>query len=226
MRGRDRLVISFHGIGDPGDDVPAAERRYWCRESVWPAVADALAEVAAEQLAALEITFDDGNLSDVEHGLPVLQERGLTATFLVCAGRIGLPRYLGAEDLRSLRDAGMRIGSHGWNHVNLRGLPDAELERETVGSRARIAEVAGTDVNTFAIPLGDYDRRTLRFLKNYRAVYTSDWLRARTDDRVVSRFSYIEELWGPNDLTRMATERYHAAYLFRRALGRTYKRWR
>ena len=226
MRDRDRLVISFHGIGDPGEDVPAAERRYWCRQSIWPVVADALADVAARESVALEITFDDGNLSDVEHALPVLQERGLTATFFVCAGRIDRPRYLGAEDLRSLQDAGMRIGSHGWNHVDLRGLPDADLAQETVGSRTRIAEVAGADVDSFAIPLGSYDRRTLRNLRDYREVYTSDWLRARAGERVVPRFSYIEELWGPADLTRLATERYHPGYLLRRKLGRTYKRWR
>jgi peptidoglycan/xylan/chitin deacetylase (PgdA/CDA1 family) len=226
MRVRDRLVISFHGIGVPGAEVSAGERRYWCRRAVWPAVAEAMAEVAAAGPVALEITFDDGNLSDVEYALPVLQERGLTATFFVCAGRIGRERYLGEEELRTLLDAGMRVGSHGWSHVDLRGLTAAELTRETVDSRHRIAEVSATAVDSFAIPLGSYDRRTLRSLRDYTEVYSSDWMRARSDERVTPRFSYIEELWGPDDLSRMATERYTPLYLLRRALGRAYKRWR
>lgn len=223
---RDRLVVNLHGIGEPGADVSAGERRYWCRRAMWPAVADALAHVAASSRVSLEITFDDGNLSDIEDGLPALLERGLTATFFVCAARIGRPGYLDVDHLRELRDAGMRIGSHGWSHISLRGLGDRDLKRETVDSRDRISEVAQTEVDSFAIPLGSYDRRALRSLRGYRAVYTSDWVRARQTDWLTPRFSYIEELWGPDDLPTFAEQSYSPLYLFRRGVGQAYKRWR
>lgn len=221
----ERLVINFHGIGEPWDGVPDDERPYWCPRGAWPAFADALAEVAGRGGVQLEITFDDGNLSDLEDGLPVLAERGLRATFHICAGRLGLPRYLSEDQLRELRGAGMGIGSHGWDHVDLRRLDDAALQREAAESRARIAAAAGAPVTRFAIPFGSYDRRVLASLKDYRTVYTSDRRRASGAGRLVPRMSYITG-WQPSDLLRFATERYSAADRLRHRAADLVKRLR
>ena len=125
-------------------------------------------EVAAG--AAVAITFDDGNCSDVERALPALAERDLTATFHVCAGRLDLPGYLDGSAVQHLRSSGMSIGSHGWDHVDLRALSDPDLVRAAQDSRQRLGEVCGEAVTSFAVPLGSYDRRVLRHLRHYRAV--------------------------------------------------------
>ena len=55
----------------------------------------------------MRISFDDGNASDLEIGLPALLERGLTATFFVLAGRLGRPGSLDADEVaRCSRTAG------------------------------------------------------------------------------------------------------------------------
>lgn len=212
--GGDRLVINFHGIGEP-HDVPDDEVQYWCPATLWPAFADAMANVRDRGGVQLEVTFDDGNLSDIEHALPVLAERGLTAVFHVCAGRIGQPHYLEAGQLRSLRAAGMEIGSHGWNHVDLRRVSDAELVREAELSRARIGEESGGEVTQFAIPFGSYDRRVLGALRGYESVYTSDRSRASRAGWLVPRFSYVRG-WQPQDLILLASGRSSLAERLRR----------
>lgn len=200
---RRRLVLNFHGIGTPGDDVPADEVPYWCPADEWPALADALAEVAGSAEVALEITFDDGNLSDVTHALPALVERGLAATFFVCAGRVGAPGYVGVLELAELQAAGMLIGSHGWDHLDLRRLDRAALQRETDGSRHRLSELVGRRITEFAVPFGSYDRRVLRHLRRYRHVHTSDGGRAPATSWVVPRTSYVRG-WGPADVRSLA----------------------
>jgi peptidoglycan/xylan/chitin deacetylase (PgdA/CDA1 family) len=222
---RDRLIINFHGIGPPSDDVPEAERPYWCPRELWPAMADAIADVAAQAKVKIEITFDDGNLSDVEEALPALTERQLTASFYVCAGRIGVPRYLTADHLHMLRDAGMAIGSHGWSHRDLRQTSDADLPREADESRLRIAEVTGSDVTGFAIPFGSYDRRVLRHLKAYAAVYTSDRMRASSNSWLKPRHSYAQG-WSPQEIRRLASERMALLDYARRRAAMVYKRFR
>jgi hypothetical protein len=57
----ERLIIYFHGIGDPWDGVPEDERPYWCPRALWPAMADAIAGVAEQGKVRVEVTFDDGN---------------------------------------------------------------------------------------------------------------------------------------------------------------------
>lgn len=222
---RERLVVNFHGIGEPWDGVPDDERPYWCPREEWPAFADVLAELARQNEVKLEITFDDGNLSDIEHGLPVLAERGLTATFHICAGRLGQPRYLAEEHLRELRSAGMGIGSHGWSHVDLRRIDPVELERESVGSGERLSAVIGAPVTHFALPFGSYDRRVLRSLRGYQTVYTSDRSRAALVGWLIPRMSYISG-WEADDLLRFATERYALARRLRRSATTLAKRWR
>lgn len=204
MTSRRRIVLNFHGIGEPPHDVPDDERPYWCPAGLWLQFADALADVHRDGRVELGITFDDGNLSDVDQALPALTERGLRATFFPCAGRLGQARYLDADGIARLRAAGMGIGSHGWAHVDLRRLGEADLERESRGSRGRLEEVTGETVDEFAIPFGSYDRRVLRSLAHYRTLYSSDGGHV-TRGRLVPRSSYHRG-WDPDDVERLALQ--------------------
>lgn len=205
----DRVVINFHGIGTPWEGVPADEVDYWCPREQWPELADELA-MLAEDGTAFDVTFDDGNLSDLAEAVPTLVERGLRATFFVCAGRIGQAHYLDASQLRDLISAGMDIGSHGWEHVDLRRVDPPTLARETVDARNKIQEAAGVGVDEFALPFGSYDRRVLRSLKRYRRVFSSDGGRMSPSVWLAPRVSYVRG-WRTGDITRMA--RVHASRL-------------
>lgn len=176
--------LCFHGIGVCAKEREPGEARYWVDSDRFRAIAD---EVAAHP--GVRLSFDDGNSTDVDVALPVLAERGLTATFFPLAGRLGEGGSVAADDLGVLRAAGMGIGSHGWAHVPWRGLDDAGLARELTDARSRLETASGAPISEVALPLGRYDRRLLRKLREsgYTAVYTSDrfpvrdtsWLRAR-----------------------------------------------
>ncbi|MFP5416444.1 MAG: polysaccharide deacetylase family protein [Actinomycetes bacterium] len=219
------IVVTFHGIGDPWPGVPGGELPYWCPAKEWPGFAETIADLQQRSVTPLEVTFDDGNASDLEHGLPALVRCGVTATFFACAGRLGDRHFLSAADLRSLRAAGMGIGSHGWAHTDLRRADDRELGRAAEDSRATLSDAIGEPVDRFAIPFGSYDRRVLRALRGYRAVYTSDQDRAQPDAWLVPRFSYTRA-WTPDTLRRLASDTVPAAARLRRGLARAVKRLR
>jgi peptidoglycan/xylan/chitin deacetylase (PgdA/CDA1 family) len=172
-----RLVnVCFHGIGSPARELEPGEAPYWIAESEFLRILDVLA--GREEV---RLSFDDGNASDVEIGLPALRERGLRATFFALAGRLGSPGSLSGPDLRDLTAAGMTIGSHGMDHVPWRGLSPAAVTRELEDARATLAQESGTAVDQAALPLGRYDRTTLGHLRRlgYTAVHTSDRRPAR-----------------------------------------------
>lgn len=219
-----RVILNFHGIGDPPVPVPADEEPYWCPATEWPGIVDAVAE-ARQGGARVELTFDDGNASDVHHALPALLEQGLTATFHVCAGRIGAPGYLDEPMLQHLRQAGMGIGSHGWDHVDLRPLGEADLVRETRDSRLRIADASGAPVSDFAVPLGSYDRRVLRHLRDYETVLTSDATTAVGDTWLVPRFSYVRG-WTDRSVSELVLNGDSRRHRLRQRLSMAVKRWR
>jgi peptidoglycan/xylan/chitin deacetylase (PgdA/CDA1 family) len=179
-----QLVVTFHGLGEPPDSVPEDERDFWVPVGWFEAILDALPR------AGVGLAFDDGNVSDIESALPALAERELIARFFPLTGRIGLAGYLSADDIVKLSAAGMKIGSHGLDQRDWRGLTDDELHEELVASRGMLAGLANADITEAACPFGSYDRRVLRALRRlgYERVFTSDggthavgsWLCSRT----------------------------------------------
>jgi peptidoglycan/xylan/chitin deacetylase (PgdA/CDA1 family) len=178
------INLTFHGIGDAGRAVDADEAGVWVSRAGSLALFDAVAD-----RPDVRLTFDDGNASDVDFALPALVERGLTATFFVVAGRLGMPGYLDEAGVSALAAAGMGIGSHGMRHRPWRRLDEPTLYEELAEAKQRLEAILERPVTQAACPFGAYDRATLRGLRRhgFREVYTSDrgtaardgWLQAR-----------------------------------------------
>jgi peptidoglycan/xylan/chitin deacetylase (PgdA/CDA1 family) len=186
--------VNVHGVGPPPSrPLDDGEDRVWISVEQLEGLLD-----AAVGRPDVTVTFDDGNLSDLEIGLPRLLERGLKARFYVCAGLLGEPDRLDDSGVRELHRAGMVIGSHGWAHRDWRSLDwglrgATEVEEEMVRARRHLELLTGSDVSEVAVPFGSYDRHVLRSLRRtgVTRVYTSDggwartgaWLQARTSIR-------------------------------------------
>jgi len=189
MGRRDVRNICFHGIGAPGRPIDDDEARYWITADEYLRILDEIAT-----WPATVISFDDGNASDVEIGLPGLLERGLTGTFFVLAGRLDTAGSVTSEQVAGLGAAGMRVGSHGMDHVSWRSMSPDVQRRELVEAREVIEAIAG-DVTEAALPRGQYDRGTLGALRRlgYTAVHTSDRRLATAGAWLQPRFSVTRD---------------------------------
>jgi peptidoglycan/xylan/chitin deacetylase (PgdA/CDA1 family) len=193
------VIVNVHGVGaptralDPGEDV------------AWVSVAQLeLVLDAAIGRPDVRLTFDDGNVSDVEIALPRLLERGLTAEFFIAAGLLGDPGRLDKDGVRELRAAGMPVGSHGWAHRDWRRLTPEQAHQEFVEAPRLLAELSGAPVRRHSIPFGSYDRQVLSRLRGVGATraYTSDggrtrdggWLQARNSLRDTLDAGWIERV--------------------------------
>ena len=221
-----RLVLNFHGIGEPHAWVSEAEHPFWCGEREFLVILDAIPQTSTQMRIPIEITFDDGNISDFAIAAPALQARGLTAAIFVCAGRIGKPGYLEANQMRELARAGMAIGSHGWDHVNWRRVfGDQALAHEIRDARDHIAQTVGQPIDRVAIPFGSYDARVWKFVTNaFREVQTSDGGLAPLSGRIVPRETYSIE-WDEGSLRKYAAPRPLTGTI-RQSLAMAYKRHR
>ena len=186
MGGDDLLNICFHGIGTPGRELEPGEDAYWVPADSYLRILDEIATWPSAR-----ISFDDGNASDVEIGLPALVERGLTAQFFVLAGRLGSPGSLSPGDVGELAASGMTVGTHGMSHRSWRGLDQATQQAEFVEARQRIENASGRKVTEAACPMGRYDRQVLSKLRElgYQRVFTSDRRAASPGHWLQPRFS-------------------------------------
>lgn len=122
------------------------------------------------------ITFDDGDVSNRDIGLPLLLERDMRAVFFVTTGFIDQPGMLDRMRLRELADAGMQIGSHGVSHAFLEDLDRAALRCELVDSRSQLEDLTGTRVDSIALPGGRGGKREWReaHALGYRHLFGSE----------------------------------------------------
>jgi peptidoglycan/xylan/chitin deacetylase (PgdA/CDA1 family) len=180
------LVLIFHGVCEPHSKVDSEEKPYWLSRDRFTHLLDQILDLASNSETKISLTFDDGNASDILIALPELTRRDLTASFFVCAGRIGKQHYLSDAMIRELLGAGMSIGSHGMDHRDWRLLELAGLRREISEARRKLEDVIQRPVTSVAIPFGSYDRRVLNWLRRERwdAIYTSD----RGTSYVTSKF--------------------------------------
>ena len=165
------FVLTFHGLGAPRRRIEPGEEEYWLAPEFFEQALD----LAAGRPDA-RITFDDANASDFDIALPALQKRGLRGTFFLVSSRLGGEGFLQPRDVVALRDAGMKIGSHGVSHRKWGKLPVPELDRELKESREALEDLLGEPIAEAACPFGSYNRRVVRGARvaGYERIFTSD----------------------------------------------------
>jgi len=188
-------ILNFHGIGVPHDSIDPGESRYWIGFDRFREVLDQVKK-RKNQGQSIELTFDDGNRSDVEIAVPELRGRGMVAHFFVLTGRCNDPNYLSAEQIHSLANSDMMVGLHGRDHLDWRTLGPAALRAETQDARAELAVMTSQDIASVAIPFGGYNRRVMKKLKSleFGEIYTSDGGIASDQSRVRHRLSVRNDM--------------------------------
>lgn len=122
------------------------------------------------------ITFDDGDISDYRYAYPILKELGLKGYFFILVSKVGTTGYMGWQQIRKLKDAGMVIGSHGMSHRILTELEDKELTYELSESKKILEKNLEQTVDYFSIPRGFHSKKVINKAKEagYKAVFTSN----------------------------------------------------
>jgi peptidoglycan/xylan/chitin deacetylase (PgdA/CDA1 family) len=228
-----KLIINFHGLGDPHSGVESSERPFWIKRSAFSGILDRIVAVnltnsaIGHNIPEMQITFDDGNLSDLTAAFPELARRQLKATFFVCVGRMKDPRYLNRKQMQELIAGGMKIGNHGMFQRNLRMLSPPELKVEVNDSRQMLEDILGMPVTEFAIPYGAYNRRVMKWLRNsdLTSIYTSDRGLANAEDLVKPRESIMEGMLNQS-IPEVMLKPKGVKTIIRRKLAATIKSWR
>jgi peptidoglycan/xylan/chitin deacetylase (PgdA/CDA1 family) len=162
-------VLLYHSVGGEGG-VPAsafARQLDYVAEHFRTVVLSDLPGLlggAGESRTPACITLDDGYRDNVEVALPLLEARGVRATFFLISGLLGssFPSRAGhplmdAGDAQGLVARGHEVGAHTRTHPRLTRLDAAEARREIEGSKAELEDLLGVAVTSFAYPKGDHN---------------------------------------------------------------------
>ncbi len=157
------------------------------------------------------LSFDDSQVSQITEGLPQLQQRQLTATFFVMTVVLGKPGWMSPRDLRRLRDAGMTVAAHTWDHHRADRYTGADWSVQLDQPRELLERLLRTPVEHFAYPYGAWstaDFPHLRHAGYSTAFQLSDRGVDRAEPLLTLRRLLVSSSWtGPQLLAAVAAAR-------------------
>ena len=97
-------------------------------------------------------SWDDGHHQDIRTA-ELLARYGLKGTFYVAFNEPSQPQ-ISDDEIRTLRDMGMEIGSHTLSHRLLTEIPQEEVPGELIESKKRLDDILGEPNQSISYPLG------------------------------------------------------------------------
>ena len=165
----------------------------------------AITDGAALPLRPVLITFDDGNLDNYTTAFPVMQKYGFTGVLYIIGTYLGADKYMDAEQVKEMVDAGWEVGSHSMTHLDLTALDPDQQQSEIIESRRVLETKLGVPVLTFAYPFGVSDKTIINMV--YSSGYIAGMGLGYTHEQGISNLFTLQRrgVNGTHDLKKFAS---------------------
>lgn len=111
------------------------------------------------------ITFDDTRLDQYTEALPALEKHGFKAAFFIMTVSLGKPGYMSRDQVAELARKGHSIGSHTWDHQNVKKYQAADWINQIDRPSRQLKEITGQPTEYFAYPFGLWNPQAIPELK-------------------------------------------------------------
>ena len=111
------------------------------------------------------LTYDDGDADQYNIAASEMAKYGFKGVYFVMTVSLGRSIYMTKEQVKKLSDEGNVIGSHTWNHQDVRHYTDADWDKQLTASVRQLEEIIGKPVKYFAYPFGAWNKDALAALK-------------------------------------------------------------
>ena len=119
------------------------------------------------------ITFDDTRLDQYTAALPELNKHGFKGVFFIMTVALNKPGYMTKEQVKQLADEGHTIGSHTYDHKNVKIYTSDDWVEQVQKPSQQLQTITGRPVEYFAFPFGLWNREAISKLKDhdFKAVF-------------------------------------------------------
>lgn len=119
------------------------------------------------------LTFDDTDLPQYTIAKPTMEKYGFKGLFFIMTVSLGRPNYMTREQVRELSQAGNEIGSHTWDHKNIKQFTDADWATQIDKPTKTLGDITGRPIKYFAYPFGLWNDAAIPQLKahGFRAAF-------------------------------------------------------
>ena len=112
------------------------------------------------------LTFDDTDLEQFTVAVPAMKEHDFKGVFFIMTVSLGRPHYMSKEQVKQLADEGHAIGSHTWDHHNIKKYTGEDWVTQIEKPSRLLETITGKPNNYFAYPFGLWNKEAIPELKN------------------------------------------------------------
>ncbi len=148
------------------------------------------------------LTFDDTKLEQYSVALTEMNQYGFKGVFFIMTVSLGRPNYMNKEQVKELADAGNVIGSHTWDHHNVKKYHDEDWVTQIEEPSSQLEEITGKTVNYFAYPFGLWNAVAFPELKKrgFKAAFQLSAKRDELEPMYTIRRIIVPGSWNPKSL--------------------------
>ena len=112
------------------------------------------------------LTFDDTDMDQYTVAFPEMKKYGFKGVFFIMTVSLGkLPHYMTKEQVKEIFDAGNTIGSHTWDHHNVKKYQGNDWVIQIDKPTKQLEAITGKPIRYFAYPFGLWNPQAIPELK-------------------------------------------------------------
>lgn len=148
------------------------------------------------------LTFDDTDLEQFTEAAPEMKKYGFKGVFFVMTVSLGRPHYMSKEQVKQLSDDGHAIGSHTWDHHNVKQYQGQDWVTQIEKPSKQLEAITGKPIHYFAYPFGLWNPQAIPQLKQrgFVAAFQLSGKRDPNDPLHTIRRIIVPGAWKPNTL--------------------------
>ncbi|WP_026463290.1 polysaccharide deacetylase family protein [Adhaeribacter aquaticus] len=148
------------------------------------------------------LTFDDTDLDQYTVAKPEMEKYGFKGVFFVMTVSLGRPRYMSKAQIKELSEAGHVIGSHTWDHQNVKKLKGNDWITQIDKPTKQLESITGKEVKYFAYPFGLWNEAAIPELKKRGmvAAFQLSFKRSPEEPLYTIRRIIASGYWSPRTL--------------------------
>jgi peptidoglycan/xylan/chitin deacetylase (PgdA/CDA1 family) len=145
------------------------------------------------------LTFDDTDLEQFTVAKPTMDKLGFKGVFFVMTVSLGRPNYMSKEQVKALSDAGNVIGSHTWDHHNVKQYQGNDWVTQIEKPSKQLEAITGKPIHYFAYPFGLWNPAAIPQLKQRGmvAAFQLSGKRDQNDPLFTIRRIIVPGAWKP-----------------------------
>ncbi|MND99381.1 Poly-beta-1,6-N-acetyl-D-glucosamine N-deacetylase precursor [compost metagenome] len=157
------------------------------------------------------LTFDDTDDDQFVVANEELKKYGFKGVYFIMTVSIGRPNYMTKDQIKQLSDEGNVIGSHTWDHHNVKKYQGDDWVKQIEKPTKTLETITGKKIEYFAYPFGLWNKPAFPELKKrgFKAAFSLADKKDQDDPLFTIRRIIASGYWSANTLNKAMNNSFH-----------------